>query len=339
MATNNNHILELWNELEQNAAIGHYKRLYRSDLPFHIYATFQYPEKYYGVALGISESSHININAFESLKDLKVVLNADKSPGSTKLLTIQLLSPSNKGVFATLCDDVIHTIIDIKTEGERVKSIIDQLLRWKSLFDKIKVDGLTEAEQQGLFGELNFLQKLLTLPDLSPIDVLGTWVGVNRELRDFQSGAWAVEVKTTAQSNPTEIKISSERQLDESLLETLYLYHCSVEKSNNNGCTLCEKIGNIRDLLSHNFQALSTFNVKLFEAGYIDEQAYLYAKKAYKIRTEKYYRINGNFPRIKENELRDGVGGVTYSIVLSTCDNYLVTENQILSTFQSLWKK
>lgn len=336
MTMNNNHILELWKELEQSQSNGHFKRLFQSNKPFHIYVTYQFPEKYYGIAFVISDDFRIDISAFENLKDLKVSLIDDHSFENTRLLTIQLLTPLNRDIFATLCDNVIQSVIDITSEKERVRTIINQLFKWKSMFDKINFSGLSTAEQQGLYGELNFLQKILVKSGLQASDVIRTWVGVDKALRDFQGTNWAVEVKTTATSNPQEVKISSERQLDETLLDSLYLYHCSVETSKANGQTLCDKITDIRNILSTDIPALSTFNAKLFEAGYADTQSNLYKDRCYLIRFEKLYRINDDFPRIKENELRDGVGNVTYSIVLAMYDNYLVTENQVISDIQNL---
>lgn len=336
MTMNNNHILELWKELEQSQSNGHFKRLFQSNKPFHIYVTYQYPERYYGIAFVISDNMRIDISDFENLKDLKVSLVADHSFENSRLLTVQLLTSFNRDVFSTLCDDVIQSVIDITSEKSRVRTIINQLAKWKSMFDKINFDGLSLSEQQGLYGELNFLQKILAKSGLHASDILRTWVGVDKALRDFQGSNWAVEVKTTATSNPQEVKISSERQLDETLLESLYLYHCSVETSNANGQTLCDKIADIRNILSTDIPALSTFNAKLFEAGYTDSQSYLYKDRYYQIRFEKLYRIDEDFPRIKENELRDGVGNVTYSIVLAMCDNYLVTENQVISDIQNL---
>lgn len=336
METHNNHILELWKELEQSQQKGHYKRLFQSEKPFHIYVTFQHPERYYGIAFVISNSSRIDISEFENLKDLKVSLVADNSFDNSRLLAIQLLTPNYVDIFASLCENVIQSVIDIISERQRVQATINQLFKWKSLFDKVNSDGLSLTEQQGLFGELNFLQKILVKSNLQPSEALQTWVGVDRALRDFQGTNWAVEVKTTATSNPQEVKISSERQLDETLLKSLYLYHCSVETSKANGQTLCDKIEEIRTILSTDIPALSIFNTKLFEAGYSDAQANLYKDRHYKIRFEKTYRIDKDFPRIKENELRDGVGNVTYSIVLANCDNYLVPESQVISKIQNL---
>ena len=76
--------------------------------------------------------------------------------------------------------------------------------------------------------------------------------------------------------------------------------------------------------------------IQLFEAGYADAQANLYKDRFYQIRFEKLYKIDKAFPRIKESELRDGVGNVTYSIVLAMCDDYLVPENQVITDIQGL---
>lgn len=335
MTTNNNHILELWEEMEQCQEQSHLKRLFQSNTHFHIYVTFQYPELYYGIAFVISDSFRVDISSFENLKDLKVSLLADDGFENSKLLSIQLLTPSEKDIFATLCEDVILSVINIPQEKRRVMTIINQLEKWKSMFDKINSNGLSPAEQQGLFGELNFLQKMFDKTKLPPIDVLRTWVGADKALRDFQGTNWAIEVKTTATSKPQEVKINSERQLDETLLDSLYLYHCSVETSKSTGITLCDKINDIRVFLSSDVPALNAFNTKLFEAGCIDNQYYLYKDRYYQIRFEKLYQIKDDFPRIKENELRSGIGRVSYSIVLDACENYLVTENQVISDIQN----
>jgi len=35
-------------------------------------------------------------------------------------------------------------------------TIINQLEKWQALFEKLKGEGLTSSEQQGLYGELHF---------------------------------------------------------------------------------------------------------------------------------------------------------------------------------------
>ena len=334
--TNNNHILELWKSLEDAKNIGLVKQLYSSDIPFHIYATFQYPETYYGVAFTFSNEIHIDISSFDNLRELKVLLLADTTFKNSRLLIIQLLHPNNRDIFATLCENLIQSVISLNTEFKVSRTVVNQLEKWKTLFDKNNATGLTSAEQQGLFGELHFLEKFLDKPDTIPYDVLHTWVGVDKALRDFQGSNWAVEVKTTSTNNPQKVMINGERQLDETLLENLFLFHFSVEVSNANGQTLCEKVLAIRKMLENDIPALSLFNAKLFEVGYIDKHELFYQDRFYQVRYENYYKIENNFPRIKENELRNGVSDVKYSIILAMCDEYMTTENQVFNTIKSL---
>lgn len=329
-------ILEIWSELETNKNDGFYKQLYESNKPFHIYGTYDYSNKYYGIGFIIGNDYRINIDNFSNLKDLKISLMTDMSFENSRFLSIQLLDIYSKDVFSALCENLILSVIDLPSEKKRIRTVINQLEKWKSMFDKVNSEGLTIAQQQGLFGELHFLEKFFSCRDVASNDVLHTWVGVDADLRDFQGINWAVEVKTSATNNPQTVKINGERQLDETLLDTLFLYHCSVEVSKRNGQSLPQKIAKIRERLNNDTIALNSFNAKLFEFGYIDRQEHLYNNRCYQIRNESFYQINDDFPRIKENELRKGVGDVKYSIILDRCNEYLVSEKYVLNIIKSI---
>jgi hypothetical protein len=336
MTNNNNHIAEIWEALEEEKSLGLVKRLYASNAPFHIYGTFQYPERYYGVAFTFSNNIRIDISSFDNLRELKVMMLSDTTFGNSRLLIVQLMYPNSRDIFGTLCENLIQSVIRLNAEQKIIRTVVNQLEKWKTLFEKSNSTGLIPAEQQGLFGELHFLQKFLTKPDTNPCEVLHTWVGVDRALRDFQGNSWAVEVKTTSTNNPQKVTINGERQMDETLLNILFLFHFSVEVSNGNGQTLCQKVAAIREILEGDTPALSIFNTKLFEVGYLDKHEPFYQDIFYQVRNENYYKIENDFPRIKENELRGGVSDVQYSIILAMCDEYLVTENQIFNTIKEL---
>lgn len=334
--TNNNHVAEIWEVLEEEKNAGLVKRLYSSDILFHIYGTFQYPERYYGVAFTFNNDIHIDVSSFSNLRELKVMLLNDTSFINSRLLIIQLLHPGSRDIFASLCENLIQSVIKLNTEQKIIRTVVNQLEKWKTLFEKNNSTGLTSAEQQGLYGELHFLQKVLLKPYTAPCNALHAWVGVDKALRDFQSNNWAVEVKTTSTNNPQKAIINGERQLDDTLLENLFLFHLSVEVSNGNGQTLCQKIATIREVLKNDMPALSLFNTKLFEAGYLDKHELLYEDRFYQVRNENYYKIENEFPRIKENELRSGVSDVKYSIILAMCDEFLISENQVFNIIKSL---
>lgn len=334
--TKNNHILELWNALEQEKNIGLVKRLYSSDLPFRIYAIYQYPEKYYGIAFSFNKDLKIDISSFDNFRELRVSLLIDTTFENSKLLIIQLLQPNYSDIFACLCENLIQSIILLNTEQKIIRTVLNQLEKWKTLFDKNSSLGLTPEEQQGLYGELHFLQNLFTKCDLNYTDILHSWIGVEKALRDFQGNNWAVEVKTTSTNNPQKVKINGERQLDETLLDNLFLYHLSAEVSNANGQTLCQKVTEIRELFNNDISALSLFNTKLFEVGYLDKHVQLYQGRFYKVRYDNYYKIENNFPRIKEYDLLAGISDVKYSIILALCDEFLVPENKVVNIIKNL---
>lgn len=330
-----NRILEIWNDLEKANTKELLKKLYSNDTNQCVYGIFKNPEQHCGIAISVSKDIRIDISPFANLQDLKVSLYNDTSFENRVMLLIELLDYSSRDVFSILCEDLIITVSKLVSEQSIIKAALNQLEKWKSLFDKYNSIGLTPAEQQGLFGELHFLQKYLS-NDFEQTSIINTWVGVDKALRDYQYNNWALEVKTTAGNNHQKVSISSERQLDETLLENLYLYHLSVEVSKGNGENLNTKISLIRQTFDTNPIALNIFNAKLLEVGYFDKHAEIYKERCYQIRHENFYKIENDFPRIKENEIRDGVGDVKYSVILSQCKEYLVAENTIFNTLENI---
>ena len=330
-----NHMLELWASLEAQNAIGIAKRLYDSSLPYRIYATFASDERGYGISFSYPDSIRIDTAPFQNLKKLKVGIYNDGTLPHSKMLLIQLHAPKQRDTFSCLCESLINIIKGTDSDEAMIKSVVSQLDKWRNLFDKSGTEGLSLQEQQGLYGELGFLRKLISKKVFPACEALDYWVGVDAAQRDFMGNAWAVEVKTTATTNPQEVTINSERQLDETLFDNLYLYHCSVETTKHNGETLPDRINKLRRYLEGEPFALSKFNEKLVTAGYFDEDEALYVNRAYKLRDESIYRVEGNFPRIKEGELRGGVGNLTYSIVLSACDAYRQTEATVFNAIKN----
>ena len=322
-----NNISSLWEIMSQEKSVGLVKRLLPSSSPLKVFATYKYPENICGIAFSCDSKLKLSIDSFYNLKELSVQLFLDTSYQPNRLLTIQLFSDTNKDIFAYLCGNLIETIEKCETEAKAIKLVLNRLEKWRTMFSKGASDGLSITEQQGLYGELMYLHKLALRGVFSYGDTLKIWVGADKAMRDFQGNGWAVEAKTISINNADQITINGERQLDETLLNKLYLYHLSVEASRMNGQTLNEKVDELRNLFSDDKAALNIFNAKLIEAGYFDHHRHLYKERCYKIRKESIYMIDDSFPRIKESELRDGVSNTVYSINVSTCAEYMVSEN------------
>lgn len=330
-----NNISSLWEIMSQEKSEGLVKRLLPNNSPLKVFATYKHPENICGIAFSCDSKLKLSVDSFYNLKELSVQLFLDTSYQPNRLLTIQLFSDANTDIFAYLCGNLVETIERCDTEAKAIKLVLNRLEKWKTMFSKGASDGLSITEQQGLYGELMYLHKLVLRGIFSYIDTLKIWVGADKAMRDFQGKDWAVEAKTISINNADQITINGERQLDETLLDKLYLYHLSVEVSRMNGQTLNEKVDELRSLFSDDKAALNIFNAKLMEAGYFDYHRELYRERCYKIRKESIYVIDDSFPRIKESELRDGVSNTVYSINVSTCAEYMVSENTHFNSIES----
>lgn len=323
-------INQIWEELANDSSLknGLLLRRYSGAVLPDIFIALQQPEKVLCIAASISESINTNILLFDKLQEIRLELFPDHNQKEKNILLIKLINVQHKDIFSVLCEDLIESIKSESNEKQLVKTLLNRFEKWKSLFSRLNSQGLSPEEQRGLFGELYFLRKFIQhSSDFQ--HVLDSWVGPSGEVRDFQMNNWALEVKTTHGNNHQKVQISSERQLDNTHLEKLFLYHISLEKVQESGESLNQIITSIIDMLAIDTIALTRFKAKLYEAGYFEYQADLYNDTGYFIRQDAFYRVRDNFPRIQENEIRSGVGDVKYSIVLSHCSDYEESEPSV----------
>lgn len=320
-------INQIWNELEEDKSLsrGLLLRRYSATTLSDVFVAFQQPENIRCIALRIQSGKKINLLHYSNLKDIRITVTSDDRDSTRELLLIALLNKQHNEVFATLAEDLINQIANVN-EDILIKVVLNRFEMWKALFDKVASEGLSREEQQGLYGELYFLRKCILRTDdlLKPVQ---SWLGTERELRDFQSDGWGIEVKTTIGNNHQKIFISSERQLDTRNLNNLLLFHLSLEAQKNHGETLNQIVNTIVELLSSDVVAQIQFQAKLLQGGYFSDHASIYDITGYQIRGESFYSVRDNFPRIEETEIRRGVGDVKYSIILSEQSDYLIKED------------
>ncbi|WP_407520972.1 PD-(D/E)XK motif protein [Lacibacter sp. MH-610] len=326
-------INQIWDELADDTSFAKgllLRRFSGSVLP-DVFVAIQQPEKQLCIASSISESIDVNISQFDNLQEIQIELIPDPNKQEKRILIFKLTNNQHRDIFSVLCEDLIANIATETNEKQLVKTLLNRFEKWKSLFTKIASEGLSPEEQRGLFGELYFIRKFMQ-HNHNYSAVLNTWVGPASEVRDFQMGNWALEVKTTHGNNHQKIQISSERQLDITHLEKLYIYHVSLEKAQESGETLNQIVSSISNLLASDTIALNRFRSKLYEAGYFEQHLLLYDTIGYFIRQDTFYSVEAAFPRIQENELRNGVGDVKYSIILSQCEEFIQTEESVFQT-------
>jgi hypothetical protein len=289
---------------------------YSPDIKPDCFVSMRMPEKVRSIAFKLS-STNINIQIFNDLRDITSEIIPDETNPNKSLLLISLADNNLISIFAVLCEDFFQAVSEIIEEETLIQILKNRFTKWKELFILAKSPGLPPEKQIGLFGEL-FLIKLLIQETTNIEHCLSIWTGPETGIRDFEINRTAIEVKTTQTHNHQKIGISSERQLDTTLLSNLFLFHLSLEKRNGSDYTLNSIVEEVFKLIGDNALLYNTFKRKLTNVGYFEHHKVKYQDISYFVRDEDFYLVKDNFPRIEENQLMKGVGDVRYSIVLSS---------------------
>lgn len=323
-------INQIWEELENDTSFAHgllLRRYSGSVLP-DVFIALKNPEKFRCIAATISDTISIDLNLFINLRDISVELIPDVLNSNRNTLVFKLINNQHRDIFSVLCEDLILSISQVTNEKQLVKELLSRFDKWRSLFDKASSVGLGPEEQRGLYGELYFLRKFFSF-STDKLGVINSWVGPEKKIRDFEFGNWAVEVKTSHGNNHQKVRISSERQLDKSNLNLLYLFHLSQEVRQQSGETLNQIVDFISGEINNDFGLSNRFKSKLLEAGYFEQHRSLYESNGYFVRQETFYEVANDFPRIEESDIRRGVGDVDYTIILSQCTKFVKPEAEV----------
>ena len=183
---NNNLITDIWNNLASAEEVGLTKRRIPVESPLYIYGTYRYPDNLYGIAFSYDSSLIIPVDQFKSLKELGILQMPDTSFEHRNLLLIQLHHTDCLGVFATLCLDLTSAVTSESSENSALRIVLNQLEKWRTLFDRGLAAGLSPAEQQGLYGELHLLSRMIRRNSSNMAEAVGYWVGCDKAVRDFQ---------------------------------------------------------------------------------------------------------------------------------------------------------
>lgn len=325
-------INEIWCDLERiNFSSSPFIMRAHANVAFPgFFIALSFPENRRSIAFHFEKQVVPELNNWNELRDISFFEYPDLTNSNKCYILIQLLDSYYNDVFNVLCEDLILSISQISDEKLIIKELYNRIEKWKSLFENAGSQGLSPESQRGLFGELYFLRKLLSGNDL--LNVVNLWMGPENQIHDFQNGDCSVEVKTTHGNNHQRIQISSERQLDASHIENLFLFHLSLDSRHQDGETLNQMVDSVSMLLDSDSAALNKFNSKLLAAGYFNHHRELYNDTGYLTRQENCYNVEHDFPRIEELDVRQGVGDVKYSIIVSGCQNYLISEKLVTET-------
>ena len=232
-----------------------------------------------------------------------------------------------RDIFAVLCADLVGSMISEGDADRALTNGLRRLARWHVLFDRLTSNGLSREKQQGLFGELSFILKLMNIS--SPENAVNAWHGWDSAHQDFKIGGLGLEVKTSSSKRHAKIVIANEKQLDESPWTRLLLAFIRVDLNVSGGLTLPATVAAVRQNLDDYPVARSDFDLRLLETGYVDNQAYLYLQDTFAVNDIRYFEVRDHFPRLTDSNLPVGVGDISYSILASELGEFEITDAHV----------
>ena len=234
-------------------------------------------------------------------------------------ITLKLLDPEFEDIFNSLLNDLYEQLSKAEDNLDAVKFFVSTIDKWNTFFKKFGTKILSEERQRGIYGELYFLKNHV-LKYCSGRDALSSWGGHSGKHQDFSFSNGNVEVKTTIRKQHKKVSISSEKQLDNTGLENLFLYCITLNQDDNSGQSLPGIVEELIIELSSVPNADIIFKEYLLRTGYLDEHVEYYDKNKYIFKKEYMFRVENDFPRIVDPI--EGVGDVEYTVVIGSCMNF-----------------
>ena len=250
-------------------------------------------------------------------------------------LAVRLRDAASADVFTALADDVAVRVGATTRTTDAVLALLGRLRRWQQFLAASQV-GLSREQERGLWGELHVLKAHL-IPAVGAPDTVAAWKAGAAAHQDFQTPAGALEVKTSAAKQPQSVRITSERQLDDTGVGALFLHVVAVDErdvaptSTAPGTSLPGIVSDIRVLLAAEDATLADFEDRLMQSAYFDVHAPRYEGRRRTVRSEQTFRVAEGFPRIVERMLPTGIGEVSYALSLAACAAFVATTPNMLA--------
>lgn len=321
----------IWQTLESDQSFTGgllYKR-YAAHIKADILVGIKGEDKKRWIGIGYSENIRLDISRFDTLKDILVDTRPNPSVSNVHLFVISLENHVLKDIFSIVCEDLISEVSPLSDTTVILRGILKRLEKWQLLFEQYRLGSMSIEAQHGLYGELNFLRKIIEQTN-NAATCLQSWMGTSAYFHDFHWDTWAIEVKTSSLRSQNQIHISNKAQLDNDKLQFLGICHYILDTQTNKGETLNQVIEQLIDL----FYQLDTslvlvFKNKLLEVGYFKEHHAAYDSTHYIVVNTKYYRIKEGFPRLIPSNIPLEIEDVKYILNIDLCQNHQIEESNV----------
>lgn len=221
----------------------------------------------------------------------------------------------NLSLFYNFCEDIINQTSNYYGNDGYLE-IVNRYNQWKKMFyGNSKI--LSENEVLGLIGELLFL-KDYCFPIYGVSVGLNGWSGPEPTHKDFSYKDEWYEIKSINSFKNT-VSISSIEQLDSITEGKLVVYSFEKMSPSFNGISLNALVGMVSNMIQYETDK-DIFFEKLKQVGYSYNE--VYDNYMYNMINIDKYIVNTEFPKIKADDLPNGIGKVQYEIFLSLIEKF-----------------
>lgn len=221
----------------------------------------------------------------------------------------------SRELFGVMAQDLARMLRSSPADQEAAifQAFLARIRAWQEFMQRGSAQMLGPENEVGLFGELAVLRALIQ-HGMSLFLAVQSWMGPTGGVRDFAVGKGAIEVKSTVSVGSFPARIGSLEQLDDTLVQPLYLAGVRLAIATN-GTTLAEAVALTRDLLASEPVARREFDSRLLRAGYADSVADQYTRRFQHMST-RLLAVAGGLPRLVRANVPAGVTRAQYEIDL-----------------------
>ncbi|OED43720.1 hypothetical protein ACH42_09375 [Endozoicomonas sp. (ex Bugula neritina AB1)] len=293
-----------------------------------VLAARHFPENEEAILIGFDLNKQPVSKQLPKGKGFRVEVVSDRQLGGTKSwIGLIRLNTGTSEIFAGMVKDILALVKESsELPSDLLYSIfLGRIRAWQDFMSRPRAALSSEAET-GLYGELCFL-RLLFQNEVSFNAALESWQGPLDGLQDFYLGSGAVEVKATLADEGFPAKIHSLEQLDDSMLQPMYLSAVRL-KIVSYGRTLPELINTIREELVSDQAVLSEFENRLLKAGYLDSHGEHYFRQ-FSIAEMRHIHLDASFPRLTWSNVPQGIRSARYEIDLDQVNSSGVSADEM----------
>jgi hypothetical protein len=329
-------LIQAWHRLREESeiqAVGNHRiRLVTAINGIRVFAALSGASGALGLLVDIPEMLRpVRLDTQRFRRILVEVGSMDGLPSGHIAIALRLVDPDFGDLFHQLVTDVVGEILACDKRGDVIAAIVRILSRWQ-MFLEGHVGPMSEQEVRGLVGELVVLERLSRR--IGVARALVAWRAPHGSIRDFESGAESIEVKTYAPSSGAVVQISDPLQLLPDPGVPLLLACQALSRTDGQGFALPELVRQVRKSFDSDHVLGDDLTNALAARGYLDSHSDRYLTR-YTLGEMMVFQVRDGFPRIDPAQITPGITALQFAVSVAALSRFAVNVDQRIGPNES----